>query len=269
FVRFMGPPGSGKSYFIDILTGQPGRRNGSSLKPVTSQVEATRVRHPKYGNRIVLVDFPSFDDFTGAGLEILQMISDWLRKTYERNVKLSGIIYLHRITDNRVARSPLMNLELFGPLCGDIAMSRVLIVSTMWEKVQSKVGTSRESELKDRFWKPFIEMGARIERLEGTDAKEAWRVIEVLARVAHKRKALLIQEELVGLERSLRETMAGRALYGKLQKHLINQRETIKHLRAQIEESDDLLTRTLRKECQGIERNLERTLGETKRLRIT
>lgn len=95
----MGPTGSGKSYvgdgrlyvlgaeacvsqFIDLLTGQPGRRAGNSLKSVTSQIQLTRVKHPKYGDRIVLVDTPGFDDTSRTDKQVLQMIGDWLQKTW-------------------------------------------------------------------------------------------------------------------------------------------------------------------------------------------
>jgi hypothetical protein len=38
--------------------------------------------HPKYANRLVLVDTPGFDDTHRSDMEILQMISDWLKNTY-------------------------------------------------------------------------------------------------------------------------------------------------------------------------------------------
>jgi predicted GTPase len=67
--------------FIDLLTGQPGKRAGSGLKSVTAEIEATRVHHPDYEKQIVLVDTPGFDDTTKTDMEILRMISDWLAKT--------------------------------------------------------------------------------------------------------------------------------------------------------------------------------------------
>jgi hypothetical protein len=48
---------------IDTLTNQPGMRSGSSLASCTKQIQAVRVfDHPKYANRLVLVDTPGFDD---------------------------------------------------------------------------------------------------------------------------------------------------------------------------------------------------------------
>ena len=71
------------SKIIDTLTNQPGMRSGSSLASCTQQIQAVRVyEHPKYANRLVLVDTPGFDDTHKSDMEILQMISDWLKKTY-------------------------------------------------------------------------------------------------------------------------------------------------------------------------------------------
>ena len=67
---------------IDILTNQPGRRAGSRLGSCTTEIRAVRVfNHPVYGNRLVLVDTPGFDNTTKSDMEILQMISNWLEKT--------------------------------------------------------------------------------------------------------------------------------------------------------------------------------------------
>lgn len=95
--RFVGPTGAGKSYvrqranterrkliplqYIDLLTGQPGRRAGHSLSAATTQIEAVRVKHTTYGDRIVLVDTPGINDSVRSSMEVLQMTSNWLQKT--------------------------------------------------------------------------------------------------------------------------------------------------------------------------------------------
>lgn len=67
---------------IDTLTNQPGLRSGDTLASYTKQIQAVRVYdHPKYANRLVLVDTPGFDDTHRSDVEILKMISDWLKKT--------------------------------------------------------------------------------------------------------------------------------------------------------------------------------------------
>lgn len=97
--RFVGPTGAGKSYvrgylsgresvgtytgiqYIDLLAGQSGRRTGHSLSATTTRIEAIRVKHPTYGDRIVLVDTPGFNDTARTSMQVLQMISTWLQKT--------------------------------------------------------------------------------------------------------------------------------------------------------------------------------------------
>jgi predicted GTPase len=66
---------------IDTLAGQPGKRAGSRLESCTTEVRAVRLyNHAVYGDRLVLVDTPGFDDTNKSDLEILQMVSDWLQK---------------------------------------------------------------------------------------------------------------------------------------------------------------------------------------------
>lgn len=70
--------------FIDLLTGasDQDRRAGSTLRSVTSQIEATTVVYPfDEDKRVVLVDTPGFDDTTRSDMQILQMISEWLQST--------------------------------------------------------------------------------------------------------------------------------------------------------------------------------------------
>ena len=66
---------------IDTLANQPGRRAGSRLASCTTEVRAVRLyNHPVYGDRLVLVDTPGFDNTNKSDLEILQIVSNWLQK---------------------------------------------------------------------------------------------------------------------------------------------------------------------------------------------
>ncbi|XP_006459410.1 hypothetical protein AGABI2DRAFT_191396 [Agaricus bisporus var. bisporus H97] len=269
-IAFMGPTGAGKSYFIDLLTDQKGKRAGNSLKTVTNHIQATRVRQQGYDDRIVLVDTPGLDDTNRSDMEVLHIISAWLEKTYsKKQVKLSGMIYLHRITDNRMAGSPHKNLRMFGELCGDVAMNQVRLVSTMWGKVKPEVGEERERELRDKFWRHFIDKGSKIERLKETKGEEAWRIVHQLIHDSKKREAVLLQEELVDLEKKLNETAAGKTLYTSLQKLLADQKESLRSLLAQVEKSNDPnLTKELKKEYARINDQFQRTFQEVSKLKI-
>ncbi|KXN89094.1 L-type lectin-domain containing receptor kinase IV.3 [Leucoagaricus sp. SymC.cos] len=270
-IAFMGPTGVGKSYFIDLLTGQTGKRAGNTLKSVTTGIQATRVRHPKYGTRVVLVDTPGFDDTTRTDMEILTMISDWLTKTYKnRDVKLSGLVYLHRITDNRMAGTPYKNLRMFGGLCGDNATSRVILVSTMWERVDPVLGATREAQLQQEFWRGLIEKGSGVDRLQRSHKDEAWRIIGKMVERLDEREKVLLQEEIVDLGRQLNETEAGRTLYTDLQKLLAEQKATFQSLVAQVEKSDNpILKKELQKEYKKIQAQFEATFKQVDKLKIS
>ncbi|KAJ3553263.1 hypothetical protein NP233_g12686 [Leucocoprinus birnbaumii] len=271
-VAFMGPTGSGKSFFVDLLTGQMNKRAGHTLKSVTNDIEATRMTHPNFpGRNIVLIDTPGFDDTTRTDMEILNMISEWLKKTYESKIKLSGLIYLHRITDNRMAGSPYKNLRMFGELCGDLVMTQVVLVTTMWEKVVEVIGAGRQAELKATFWKGLIDRGSEVDALKTATSEEAWRIVlNVVERRMQKDAAevVLLQEELVDKGIKLNETHAGRALYTDLQKQLAEQKESMKSLLAQVEKSNDPhLTKELRKEYDRIQKEFDRTFHEAETLK--
>lgn len=194
------------------------------------------------------------------------------RARYRRNVKLTGILYLHRITDNRMGGSPLKNLRMFGELCGDVAMRRVTLVTTMWDKMRDlELGQQREKELRDTFWKGMLNKGSTIAKFDNKfDTAKA--IIHRLIVEKEKREALLLQEELVDLKKRLNETHAGRMLYDNLQHLLDEQKASIEKLIAQIDgkagQNNRNLLERLTKEQKRIEEDLERTLDGIRKLKV-
>lgn len=104
--------------------------------------------------RVFLVDTPGFDDSTRSDAEVLKETSAWLTRSYAENIRLSGIIYLHRITQPRMQGSAKSNIQLFWQLCGDNALRNVVLATTWWDVVEEGLGSKREQELKDKkeFW---------------------------------------------------------------------------------------------------------------------
>ncbi|KAF5357181.1 hypothetical protein D9756_006603 [Leucocoprinus leucothites] len=270
-VAFMGPTGSGKSYFIDLLTGQQGNRAKNTLSSVTQGIEAIRMPFPKDTRRsIVFVDTPGFDDSGRTDFEILESINEWLKKTYKRGIKLSGIIYLHRITSNRIGSAPYKNLRMFGELCGDVAMSRVILVTTFWERGDaSRVGESRVQQLRDNYWKPLIDRGSSIDALKKANSEEAWRVVRPLVdKRLNARREVLLQEETVDRHIALNETQAGKALYTDLQRTLAEKKKHLESLRKQVERSNDPhLKEYLRKEHAKTKQEFDETFLQSEKLR--
>ena len=85
---------------------------------------------------LYLADTPGFDDTASSDTDVLRNIVTWLGAMREKRIKLSGIIYLHRITDVRLGGTALRNLRMLHNLVGANKMANVLLVSTRWEEVR-------------------------------------------------------------------------------------------------------------------------------------
>ncbi|KAF9054894.1 hypothetical protein BJ165DRAFT_742998 [Panaeolus papilionaceus] len=120
-------------------------------------------------------------------MEILTLISNWLKLRYEKGVLLSGLIYLHRITDNRMSGSPARNLRMFGKLCGDAAASRVAFITTMWDRASGDASKKAMYEKRqvqlEKYWEPMTSFGARIGTFANT-TDSAWDAISILLKVS-------------------------------------------------------------------------------------
>ncbi|KAI5988357.1 P-loop containing nucleoside triphosphate hydrolase protein [Pisolithus albus] len=212
----MGPTGTGKSTFIDRAVGRPDINAGHDLTSCTKEVRAVRYPHTNGSRNIVLVDTPGFDDTFMTDVQVLQRIADWLNSTYKKNVKLSGILYLHRISDNRVGGTPLRNYRMFNELCGKDNFKNVILVTSMWDVVTEEVGSAREQELRVDFWKAMIALGSTTHRFEGT-TESAWKIINSLSvPPLASRRPLQIQWEMVDKHIPLHRTAAGRTVLESL-----------------------------------------------------
>ncbi|KAH8770369.1 hypothetical protein F5882DRAFT_465591 [Hyaloscypha sp. PMI_1271] len=82
-----------------------------------------------------------------------------------KELKLAGIIYLHRITDNRMGGSTLKNLNMFEALCGTTDLSHVVLATTMWDKMvdpdNRKKAIRFEQDLQRDYWGDMIEIGSK------------------------------------------------------------------------------------------------------------
>lgn len=86
---------------------------------------------------------------------------------YGNQVKLAGIIYMHRISDNRMTEGiPFRNSKTFAQMCGTSAADRLVLVTTMWACVPPDVGKRREEGLKNNCWKGLLEKNAKVARFD-------------------------------------------------------------------------------------------------------
>jgi hypothetical protein len=70
-----------------------------------------------------LFDIPDFDDTYLSDTQVLKKVAWWLGAAYSVKIKLAGIIYLHRIIDDRMGNDAFRNLFLFQKICGTSAFS--------------------------------------------------------------------------------------------------------------------------------------------------
>ncbi|KAG6382116.1 P-loop containing nucleoside triphosphate hydrolase protein [Boletus reticuloceps] len=247
-ILVMGPTGSGKSNFINKLTGNTERRTASDLE---SQ-DVTPYSISYQGLRVVLVDTPSFDD---TDSEILRVIAEWLIQKYPDGtlIKIAGIIYAHRITDDRMSGSAYRNLQMFGRLCGSVPLPRTRLITTMWDQAKDQAATlRRETQLKDEFWRALIDGGATVHRSYNTP-NSAQEIVGSLLRMGHIEdgEELLLQEELVEQQKRLNETEAGKLIYHRLQNLLADQRKMLKDLAEETKQQNNPdLVKSLRAEVR-------------------
>lgn len=163
------------------------------------------------GQRVFLLDTPGFDDTNRSDTDVLKTISGDLARMYSKDIKLSGIIYLHRITDVRFSGSAQKNLSVFKKLCGDDFYPNVVLATTIWENLSNPglsttVGDRRENELLEtsEWWGLMIRRGSKTFR-HSDDKRSALKIVDYL--ISLRRRAVLeIQMQLIDEQRSLQDT---------------------------------------------------------------
>ncbi|KAI0696924.1 P-loop containing nucleoside triphosphate hydrolase protein [Cytidiella melzeri] len=256
----MGPTGAGKTTFINVAS-KSDLRVGSSLQSCTDQIQFSRQFHVKDKDneklrRVVLVDSPGFDDTEKSDSDILKIICEYLASEYEQKHLLQGVIYLHRITDNRVSGTSLRNLQAYQELCGTAALANSVIATTMWSRIDPKLGANYEQELssKEKFFKPAVDYGAKFLRHVDTE-ESAHDIIREL--LGDEPKPLRIQQELVDEKKKVFETAAGEALMRELakaeQKHYQEFLEVEKELADAKQQHDEAMQQELEEEYARLE----------------
>lgn len=218
------------------------------------------------GRKFTLVDTPGFDDEDLTDSDVLKLLVDWLVTTYKSGQKLSGILYLHRVSDTRMRGSSVRNLAMFQQLIGDDFYKNVTLATTCWSLVPFHVGLERETELKtnSNFWKLMLSKGAHLKRIP--DAVTAARDL-VYEIASHNAAALQTQRDVVErgisfsnlavtktvqyeLEKMKREQAAERARHAERLAHQEREmRRELADLKAENQRIQDALQRT--RWCSG------------------
>lgn len=269
-IAVMGIKGAGKSTFISYFA--PDAKIGHELQSCTLDIGI----HPATigDKKCYLIDTPGFDDTNRSDTEILRQVADWLSRSYQAQIRLAGIVYLHRITDNRMGGMALRNLSIFKKLCGDEGLSCVVLATTMWGLVSREEGERREHDLstKPEYWAGMVSRGSRVLRLD-KGVFSAMAVIEHI--LAQRRRITLdIQQEMAS-GKTLDETSAGQEMQAdlialqrkdkpdmamlrekmetELYKHDLRAKEELTQLRAELEKTIRLAAR----DCERLRFDIE------------
>ncbi|KAL0563985.1 hypothetical protein V5O48_018070 [Marasmius crinis-equi] len=230
--RVLGATGTGKTTFVNSVSGGH-LPVGDGLWSCTNTIQVSP-SFTLHGRRVTLIDTPGFDDTAVSDTDILNMISVSLAEMYKSNFKLTGIIYLHRISDVRMGGVSTRNFKMFRKLCGEETLRNVVIITNMWGLVAPELGEARERELMtdENFFKPVLDRGAQMVRHDNTTRNAQAILLHLINNIP---LPLRIQIELVDLKKNLAETDAGadlnRVILELMEKH---QRE-LKQVRLEVE----------------------------------
>ncbi|TDL15545.1 hypothetical protein BD410DRAFT_808829 [Rickenella mellea] len=249
-------------------------RVGDGLESCTMTIQLSTAFNLD-GYNVTLIDTPGFDDTMGSDderrsdTEILKLISTFLSTSYGEGHTLSGVIYLHRISDVKMGGTSRRNFTLFRKLCGDTTLKNVVILTTMWDTTPPATGALRENELatKDKFFKPACDLGAQIVRFSPRTPTSAHTILRRL--IANKPEVLQVQDEMVNRNLHFSQTAAGTELGRELREQAERHSQEISKLEKEIRELAvrDAETRAeLNAERQRLQGEIKRVEADSERM---
>jgi len=260
-IGVMGLTGTGKSTFIKKLTNDRNIIIGDDLSSQTMDVALSRMNFLACSNKsydVFFADTPGFDDSSRSDTDVLRNIVTWLGAMRDVSIKLSGIIYLHRITDPRVGGTAWRNLRLLESLVGADKMANVVLVSTRWEEQPLTEPDAWRARMEGRqkqleqgfldrsgtprqgFWQTYIENGARVMRHDGS-VDSARRIVDNII-IFSTPIYIQIQDEVFA-GKDLSQTAAGQEIKADLEKSTEKTSEELAKLKEELA--------TLRGEMEG------------------
>jgi hypothetical protein len=157
---------------------------------------------------------------------------------------------------------------MFQELCGRKALRNVILVTTMWGEVDAGIGSLRETELKKKYWKVMIDEGSATARYRNTRSS-AWDILDHIIQDANHRKAVLLQKEMVDMQRQLPETSAGQELYRTLDALVKLQQALLQNIRAETKrEADQNILLVLKAEAEIVRKQLDVAISAVETLKL-
>lgn len=180
---------------------------------------------------------------------------------YEHGSKLTGVLYIHRISDNRFTGIAGRNFKMFRELCGDSTLRNVVLVTNMWGTIPQDAGEAREEELTTNFFKPVLDKGAQIARHHNT-IQSAHDIIRRIIR--NQPAALRIQRELVDEGKNIIHTAAGEAINEELNKQIRRHQAEMKILQEEMTQAIKDHHEEIRQELEEDRRRLQDHINKVK-----
>lgn len=184
--------------------------------------------------------------------------------SYDDGMKVAGIIYLHEISQTRMFGTARKNLDMFRKLCGDDALKNVVLGTTKWGDVTPEVGQRRGQQLQDTYWKEMVQHGSVIMQVHA-DSASAWQIVN---RILENEAVnfVLIQEEVIELQKVIPDTEAGRMLRYTLQELLEQQKKLSRDLEGEkTAKKDDAL---LQQQLLENRKRMGNTISQIQKLKI-
>lgn len=224
------------SHHVSILAWLDERISPSYLPKGTREVDVYKCDYAP-GTSFYLVDTPGFNDTSLTDKQVLQNITEWLGTTYQQGVKLNGIVYFHPISERRMTGSARRNLLMFSKLCGEDALSKVILATTMWETVDPADGELREKQLTETkdFWGFMCEKGSRVLR-HYNNKESAMELLKYFAGDKTQKVTLDVQRELVEGRKTLDETRVGKELDSAFAAEREKLKQQLKQLKEELKE---------------------------------
>ncbi|KAH6867359.1 hypothetical protein BKA70DRAFT_416435 [Coprinopsis sp. MPI-PUGE-AT-0042] len=168
----MGPAGSGKSTLINnFVVRSTVAACNDGYDACTSEIEGYEV--PKGGaiythllpggtqRRLIIVDTPGLDNDRFTELNVLEGIRTCLQAAVTKKAVIVGMIYTYYFWPVRMREENVVDLDIFCRICGDGFWPRVVFGMTHGQGCNNEVKQKREDELRNKFWKKPLDMGAK------------------------------------------------------------------------------------------------------------
>ncbi|KAG8767629.1 hypothetical protein FRC12_006137 [Ceratobasidium sp. 428] len=252
FDSVFGCTGVGKSTFVNDAS-RAELDVGHGLASQTKEIQTSPVFQVD-GRNVQLYDTPGFDDTMLTDTQILTKFAEFLEGRYNTGKKINGLLYFHRITDNRMTGASVRSFDLFTKICGLPNMRNAMIVTNMWSDPADPEEMRRYEQLQANFFKSALDGGAKISQRGRIGPQSARAIIQAMVNLPPIE--LELQTQLArGL--ALDETEAGILVDQNLRVKLERQRQERKELEKELQEAREDRDRRAQEQLERYKRDRE------------